>query len=526
MKYIKIWLLLLEEKKTQTVLFLLILLVFAITRFAFLGRVPAGIHVDEAGAAYDAQCIANYGVDRYLTKFPPYLKNYGGGQSVLYAYTAALLIKVFGFSIQLFRAVAGIYSLMACISLFFLGKLVFKDEKYALIAPFLMTVMPEFLMSERWGLDCNLFLSLIMISIFALVKAIKSGSKAVYFFAGLLFGLTLYTYAISYVILPLFLLLALLYLIYIKEVRAVNAVLLAIPFILLGIPLLLEQLVNSGIIQEFSTPFMDFFRMDFYRGGEFSLNNISENLRSLWSLFSHDQLSYNAKGLFGTVYYISLPFIVIGLVLCVQRAFISIRRKSFDFSVILLLYFLVAFAVILVIEDININRANYFYAALIMLASAGIAYFWSKNRMSVVVILPLYLICFLAFGIYYFTGGYNADTTPAATGGMFQRRDLGEAVKYLDEKYDGQAKIWVIANDAVEWHIIIAAMNATSPYEFEKEGYAEGNYEIGVPKDLDISGKSAYVIGKDNHHITDYLATVGFVVDDGRYEKYSLVYKE
>ncbi len=43
-----------------------------------LGEVPYGLHVDEAGMAYDAISISKYGIDRYLNKFPVYLINYGG----------------------------------------------------------------------------------------------------------------------------------------------------------------------------------------------------------------------------------------------------------------------------------------------------------------------------------------------------------------------------------------------------------------------------------------------------------------
>lgn len=59
----------------------LIFLLFMLTIFTStfkLGEVPYGLHVDEAGMAYDAISISKYGVDRYLNKFPVYLINYGG----------------------------------------------------------------------------------------------------------------------------------------------------------------------------------------------------------------------------------------------------------------------------------------------------------------------------------------------------------------------------------------------------------------------------------------------------------------
>ena len=46
-------------------------------RLLFLNEVPFGLHVDEAGMAYDAFSFANWGVDRYLNSYPVYLINYG-----------------------------------------------------------------------------------------------------------------------------------------------------------------------------------------------------------------------------------------------------------------------------------------------------------------------------------------------------------------------------------------------------------------------------------------------------------------
>ena len=64
--------------------------------FYKLGSVPYGLHIDEAGMAYDAFCLANYSVDRYLNHLPVYLTNFGGGQSALYGYLTAGLIKLTG----------------------------------------------------------------------------------------------------------------------------------------------------------------------------------------------------------------------------------------------------------------------------------------------------------------------------------------------------------------------------------------------------------------------------------------------
>lgn len=54
--------------------------------FYKLADVPLGLHIDEAGMAYDAYCLANYSVDRYLNHMPVYLINYGGAERIICLY--------------------------------------------------------------------------------------------------------------------------------------------------------------------------------------------------------------------------------------------------------------------------------------------------------------------------------------------------------------------------------------------------------------------------------------------------------
>ena len=55
----------------------LLIIGFLFTRLFLLNEVLYGLHVDEAGMAYDAFSLANWGVDRYLNSYPVYLINYG-----------------------------------------------------------------------------------------------------------------------------------------------------------------------------------------------------------------------------------------------------------------------------------------------------------------------------------------------------------------------------------------------------------------------------------------------------------------
>lgn len=89
--------------KAEGIIYGLIFLLALFLRVYRLNDLPYGIHMDEAGMGYDAYSLANWGLDRYYKFYPVYFINFGGGQSVLYGYSCAFLLKFFKLSVTLLR---------------------------------------------------------------------------------------------------------------------------------------------------------------------------------------------------------------------------------------------------------------------------------------------------------------------------------------------------------------------------------------------------------------------------------------
>ena len=254
-----------NRKSIYWILFALITMVFLTTRLFRLDQVPFtayGMHFDEMSAAYDAWCIQGWGVDRHLTRFPVYFMNTGPGQNALYIYLAAIMFKLFGFSLFTFRLIAVICASIAYICLFFFFLKLFGNGLYSLVPNALMSVMPVFLMSEHWGLESYLFLSCSIISFYLLVLSLEKRKSTFYLLSGISWGITFYSYGVSYIVIPLFFILAMVYLSCLKQMDIKMALCTAIPMLLLGVPLAAEQLVIQGIIEPFSIIGMDFLPMD------------------------------------------------------------------------------------------------------------------------------------------------------------------------------------------------------------------------------------------------------------------------
>lgn len=484
-----------------------------------IDKIPIGINVDEAGTAYDAYCIANYGVDRFLFHNPVYTINYGGGQSVLYTYMVAGFIKLFGFSLFAVRLPALVLSSISMIVLYFMVK-EFSDKKLAIITTFLIAIAPWHFMQSRWGLDCNLMSSMIIISTYILLK---SKNKLMYVLSGVLFGITLYSYALSYIIVPILLLAIFVYLLVLKKVKIVDIICFAIPLTIVSIPLILNLFVNKGWIEPISNGFFSTPKLWEYRGAEISITNILKNIWPiLKSIFGYDINDYNAFPQFGTLYYISIPFFVIGIVESVKKGIKYVKNKEFNLDVIFIIIFISVFICMLLIDGISISKLNGIYIPMIYFIAVGLYRLSKEDKYIFIGSIVLYIVMFLIFQYYYFSV-YGKENKNAS----FNETTIG-VVQYIEsnEKFDGK-KI-SIRTTAIQPYIYTLIANKTSPYEFNESlvmngaVYAYGRY---IFYNSNIDDNTVYVIVKTDkdYEFRDKLLEQGFIREE--YKNLEILYK-
>ena len=312
-----------------------LLLLFIPIHLYALGELPFGMYVDEVGMAYDAWCLANYGVDRYLKPFPVYLTNYGGGQSAMYAWLAAGLIALTGStSTALLRLPGAAFGLMtmtfgALVVHEIMGK---KHPKAWFVFGLFYLICPYFTMAARFGLDCNLMLGMSTAFLYAVLRAAKLGRMRDYALAGLSGALTLYIYAVSYIPVALFLLFSLVWLVRMRRFRWRNIAAAAAPFAVVAGPLIAMQVINLFDLNEV-TLFGTFTltKLPHYRTDELGFGNLLGGLiGAIRSALTHDVYAPNAPFQFWTMYPLSVPFAVIGAVTLLVRGVRSFRRREAD----------------------------------------------------------------------------------------------------------------------------------------------------------------------------------------------------
>ena len=432
-------------------------------------EIPVPYNVDEAGTAYDAWCIANYHCDRFLYHFPVYFINYGGhGSSGLYTYLAAIMIKLFGFSVMSVRLPAILLSLASALALTLTVRKELGNTASVITMSF-FCILPFSFMHSRWGLDAYLLFPMMIFSVTVFYFAIRHEKTRWFVLSGLVFGLTLYSYSVSFMLVPALLVICLIYLLIIKKISWKNIIALGIPLFILAIPLMLMLAINNGLIGEIRTRFFTIPQLISYGVSEVGLINMINCLKFgpnnvFYNLFVNDNLLYNVVPTFGTIYYVSIPLFIYGLVLSVKRCVGFVREKKISFDLIMLSLFFAVLLVSMSIDKTNVNRSSAIYISIIYFLTLGCLEILKKSRLAAAVTAVVYLVSFGFFLHYYFTD-FSKDLEPDILFASIS--DLDEALDFVETVYQGEETVYVLGRSRPYIYTLISRQ--VDPYSFNQK---------------------------------------------------------
>lgn len=478
----------------------LVIVLFCLSGFLMLyklGDIPKGINVDEAGSYYDAMCLIRYGVDRFLYHNPVYFINYGGGMNAMYTYLATISFKLFGNSIWSFRLVAVFVSFISYICYYKMAR-IYKSKVFSIFVLLFLTILPVYIMKSRWGLESYLLNPMLIISLYFYFVAVEKKKNIWFLFCGILFGISLYTYAISYLIIPLFLVISVIYLIMKKEIKISNLLCLFIPVIILGIPLLLMLLIDKGVISnEIVSDYISIPKMWFYRGSEISLLNIKYFLIDIRNIFIGNSLVYNSISKYGTLYYISVPVCIFGFIILIYR----IIKKSYDLlDLFMFILFIIVFGVCLCVNDLNVNKCNAIYICLVYFIVVFLEWLFTKKyRILLLVFMCLYFISFISLTYFYFNK-YNSvyNNVP-----FFEDNSIWDAIDYANEIRNDDGKLYLLV---LQGYIYPLIKYDISPYEFNESSVIDK----GMTKVISYSYYKFYIEDFSDYKNKDSI----FIVDN------------
>lgn len=507
------------KKNSNLIYYLLLGLTFLIllfTRLYKLGTLPTGLHIDEAASYYTAYCIGEYGVDRYLNSYPIYFNNFASGQSPMYVYLLALFFKIFPINVWTARIPITLFSILNWFFGIRIGNIVFDKNKTAnVLIGLLIAICPVFIFTSRFGLDCYLLLGMSTVMLYFVVSLIQRQNNGTdglkyYIICGCVVGVTLYTYAISYIIIPLFLVFLFVLSIRSKRLTIKKALYFVIPLFIISLPLVLYQVVNIFNLPELKIGVFSITHMGVYRGNEIGRLTFEKLRVEVNSIFIGDYLDSNSTPKFMNLYGISLIFAPIGFVYWVRQIIIDFKKKVISYESILLIWAM-SCLICLSLTFANVNKTIGIYTVVAIMIVNGI--------MNVVKIFNNRAVVAVAIGILYLFWGCLFIKFYFTEYRCFFSNDITEGICFIEsDDILCRRNTWTALSA-----IIVAAYDLPSPQEYSATEVDE-NYNNWKCHALPaIEDGCSYIVDDSFVEYSQELRNRGF--SEEIFDHYSVFYK-
>ncbi len=352
---------------------ILITLIGSVVRIAGLTRWPMGLHQDEAYSAYNAWCLLKYGVDSSGYVNPVYYSAYGSGMNVLYSWLTMPFLALLGPTTTALRLPQAVWGSLCIPVAYGLGKEL-KGERFGLLFAALLAINPWHIKQSRYGIESNIAVPMFLIAVWLLARYLNGKRKSI-LGAAFFFGITLYAYAVTWLLVPVFLLMVFVF--RHKRFHPDRYVLGAILILFaLALPLMLFLAVNYGLLPEIRLSWISVPKLAQMRSDEFGMTGFVARVKWLFAIlfyYQYDEIWYNTCRTVGSYYYISTPFILLGIFRTVRENLFSLHReKRAERSLLVLVWFGIMMAVGLIIELPRFYKLNVLHVAVILLTAYGI----------------------------------------------------------------------------------------------------------------------------------------------------------
>lgn len=394
---------------------LILLAMGALLRFIYLGSMPGGMHQDEAFVAWNAYALWTDGMDSAGSMYPIYLADWGDGHSALYSWLLIPLYALVGEAninclvTRLPQAIVGTCTLWV---VYLLLKRLF-DERIGRWGLFLLAICPWHIMMCRWGLDANLAPGFLMFGLYFFVRGLEDNRWLPV--SAFFYGVGLYSYALTWPIVPVMLLCQIAYGIYLKKL-SVNkwAVVSVVLLGMLALPLMIFVFNNSfGNGEPIRLGFMTIPVMGAYRGDELAISftQMWSNIRRVITLLWRQNIGavYDILLPHGLFYDIGRFFIIVGFCSLVFHMIRKVIKKEYAPEVFIFIQ-LIGAGITCAMVYVYLHQVNSLYIPLVLCEAYGIWILleWLKKKKLQVargvatVLTGVYLVCLVLFQKDYY----------------------------------------------------------------------------------------------------------------------------
>lgn len=492
-------------------LLLAIMLLAACARFIKLSSLPNGVFPDEAYNAYNTWSMMTKGIDSRGYHLPVYFIAWGSGMNALYAYLALPLFRIFGAKIVVFRLPQALASLGSVFAFYVLGREMF-DKKMGYFMAFALAINPWSIMNARFGLESTLAPAMILFSLTFLVLGIKKHPN--YLLAtGLFMALSLYSYALTWIALPIILILT--FLLYWKRIPFKPVTFISVTLLFIAaIPLLLFIAINMNVMPEIITPFFSIPKLAAFRGSELNYRNLFENIKTVLDViaYQYDGKGHTSSSLVGAYYLFTTPFFILGIAVHFVKLIKNFKFGNSDLQYLFPVWLISAAIVAFLQQIVTTVHINLIHIPLIFYGVYGISQTarYMKSRLLVPACLIFFIISFSIFTYDYSTTQDSQYYNDLAVEAMEKAKDLAEAdqmitiVEYTTIQCG--AWLWFEKPNPVDFYTNVMYIGDPAWGQIGSYGQFQWVYSIDH-----ITGEDIYIL-RNNPTYWELLTGMGFTI--------------
>lgn len=345
--------------KKYFILFAVCILVFGgvFARLYQFNTLP-GIHVDELAFGYSAYSLGIDLRDEYGKFLPIILQSFGDNKLALYAYVLLPFVKLFGLSESVIRVPNVLMGFLSIVLIFFYIKKLIQNKIIAAITAILVLISPWHIIFSRTANESLAEVFFILAFFLCWYKYLETGKKVAALLTIILLIAGFLSYYSSFIFIPL---LSVIFIIIFKHFpfrRRIIPLLALIPIIIIFVRSQSLSRINQtsvfshgGIQAEISQRLQEegrgtntiksrLFNNKLLVSSENVLENYSRYLTFDFLFFKGDE-NYGRYSIpfMGLLYLWELPFLIMGLYVCVKNAL----RKSGEGYLLILFWILIAF---------------------------------------------------------------------------------------------------------------------------------------------------------------------------------------
>ena len=365
----------------------------------------------------------------------------------------------------------------------------------AIIGLSLFAIFPWHIMKSRWALESNLFPDMVLIALYIIITSLKKRKINWYYVGIAVLSLSVYSHDAAYIFVPVFLIAMLIYLLKSKIISTKNAIISGVIALAILMPMILSIIINTLDLKEikfgiFTIPriYADRYENRISLNGNF-IKAALKNLKII--LLQNDGLIYNSLPFFGTIYIISLPFTILGLIT-------SIKNKKWEIK-LLHIWFIASSLLYFVMLDATINGLNICIIPLLIYTILGIHYITDKNKKLILPIISVYIIVFAMF-LSKYTKTISEDETPFIIGikdSIEYISNLNVSDIYIENTFD-EIYIYTLfytKTDVKEYVDTVKYDSENVAFEKVREF---GKYHFYIPSSM--KEDAAYLVNSDYYY--------------------------